>query len=44
VKEFVNFYLRRSELVEEAKYIKMNTRNTNEQREKFDNYLKELGK
>jgi phosphate transport system substrate-binding protein len=44
VKEFVAFYLRRNDLVELAKFIRMNTRNTVEQRDKFEKYVRELGK
>lgn len=43
VQEFVRFYLRRDNLVTQAKYIKTSTRIRNEQTDKLENSLKELG-
>lgn len=44
VKEFLNFYLRRDDLVEQAKYIKMDALAKNEQQEKLEKALAETGK
>jgi len=42
VQEFVKFYLRRNDLVEQAKYIQTTTRQRNEQQDKFEAALKDL--
>lgn len=43
VQEFVRFYLRRADLVGQAKYVKTSTRIRNEQVDKLEAALKELG-
>lgn len=44
VKEFVSFYLRRSDLVRTAKYVKMSARQQEKQRDLFDKTIKALEK
>jgi len=43
IQQFVSFYLRRYDLVTQAKYIKTNTRVRNEQVDKLENALKDVG-